>query len=403
MAAPPDEADLFPVGALAPATFKTLLNEFYSYVYGLLGATGDPSEALAALQAVGISGNETLLGMKTVIGLNGGQIAGERNKAVNGDMRIAQLGATFAAVANGAYTIDMWESSYVTTAVATVTQNSDAPSGGEFQFSHRTTVTTADTSIATGDFFLTSYKGEGYDFRDLVGRDFTVSFWVRSSLTGVHCVSLRNSGNDRSYVAEYTVLAANTWEFKTVTVPGGLITAGTWDWTTGVGVNVAFALAAGATFQTTADAWQTGNYFATSAQVNCLGTIGNIFAITGFQIECGTEATEFEHRGFASELARVHRYRRAILHTTARPGLRVRTYASAGSQIFSLSGVFGAPMRAVPDATIVGTWAATNCGQPTVGAVSENGYDLAVTSTAGGLIDSYPDASGEGVIFDAGL
>lgn len=250
----------------------------------------------------------TLTGNLTVPSFNGGQLAGMRNKIINGKMEIAQRGTSFAAIASGAYSLDRWVPFNTSAAVYTVSQQSDAPSDNEFQNSLRVAITTADASIAAGDQVVLRQWIEGYNARDLIGRTFTVSFWVRSSKTGVHCVAPKNTGGDRSYVFEYTVSAANTWEKKTLTLNSGLITAGTWNWTNGQGLALDFTLAVGSTFQTTANAWQTGNFFATSNQVNCLDTVGNIFAITGVQLEVGSVATSFEHRPYGVELALCQRY-----------------------------------------------------------------------------------------------
>ncbi len=260
---------------------------------------------------------------------------GARNKIINGSMDIAQRGTSFAAIASGAYSLDRWVFGNATAGVVTISQQSDVPNNNEFQSSLRVAVTTADTSIAAGDVATINQLVEGYNARDLIGRTFTLSFWVRSSKTGTHCVGLRNSGNDRSYVAEYTISAANTWEYKTVTVSGGLITAGTWNWTNGSGVQLAWTLAAGTTFQTTANAWQTGLFVATANQVNCLDTIGNIFAITGVQLEVGSVATPFEHRLFGQELALCQRYYYRVVSQVGTERFGVgQCFAGTSGQVF---------------------------------------------------------------------
>ena len=232
-----------------------------------------------------------------------------RNKIINGKMEVAQRGTSFPAVGAGTYTLDRWRTSTnATTAVLTVSQQSDVPSSNEFQNSLRLAVTTADTSIASTDQVNIQQRIEGYNARDLIGKTFALSFWVRSTKTGTHCVYFQNSAQDRTFVAEYTVSASNTWEYKTVTVSGGLITAGTWDWTTGIGLIVGWTLAAGSSLQTTANAWQTGTFLATANQVNCLDSTSNIFAITGVQLEVGSVATTFEHRPIGAELALCQRY-----------------------------------------------------------------------------------------------
>lgn len=279
-----------------------------------------------------------------VVSMNGGQLAGLRNKIINGKIEIAQRGTSFVSPSAGAYTLDRF--AYViggtATAAVTVSQQTDVPAGDEFQSSLRVAVTTADASISGSDLGTMRQLIEGYNVRDLIGRTFTLSFWVRSSKTGVHCVTFRNSVPDRSYVVEYTVNVADTWEKKSVTVTGGLITAGTWNWTNGIGLRVDWTLAAGATVQTTAGAWQTGSFVATSSQVNVFDTIGNIFAITGVQLEIGSVATPFEHRPYGMELTLAQRYYQRITPTAADQTLGVghNTSTTAAVATYSFPVVF---------------------------------------------------------------
>jgi hypothetical protein len=317
---------------------------------------------------------------------NGGQLAGMRNKIINGKMEIAQRGTSFAAIAGGSYTLDRYRYDATTSAVLTISQQSDVPSSNEFQNSLRATVTpTADTSIAAGDFAIIQQPIEGYNARDLIGRTFTVSFWVRSSKTGTHCVALRNSGENRSYVAEYTVSAANTWEFKSFAVSGGLITAGTWDWTTGRGLSVAWVLAAGTTYQTTANTWQTGSFLATSAQVNVLDAVNNIFAITGVQLEVGGVATPFEHRTYGAELALAQRY-----YETGDAVQTVKARESDGVRRAFV--YYRVTKRASPTVTLSGATADGGTAAPTVGQATVEQFRL--DANAGGTTTAIPSISG---------
>jgi len=261
----------------------------------------------AGTDAVSIDGAFSVAGDATVSSLNGGALAGTRNRIINGDMRIAQRGTSFAAIANGTYSLDRWVWGHVGAMVCTVSQSTDVPNN-TFQSSYKVDVTTVDSSIAAGDYAIVEQIIEGYNVRDLIGTTFTLSFWVKSPKTGTHCVRFANSSADRSYVKEYTVAAANTWEYKTLVITGGLITAGTWDWTTGRGLYIDFSLAAGSTFHTTADAWQTGNFYATANQVNVMDNTANEFFLTGVQLEPGSVATPFERRPIGTELALCQRY-----------------------------------------------------------------------------------------------
>lgn len=291
-----------------------------------------------------------------------------RNKIINGKMDIAQRGTSFAAIASATYSLDRWRVDY-TASVATISQQADVPSSNEFQSSLRFAVTTAAASIAAGDFALIEHRVEGFNVRDLVSRAFTLSFWVRSSKTGAHCVAFRNAvannSGDRSFIAEYTINAANTWEFKTVTIGGGLITAGeNWNWTTGRGLQVGWVLAAGTTLQTTAGAWQTGNFLATANQVNCLDTIGNIFAITGVQLEVGSVNTPFEHRPYGAELALCQRYYWQSESIASGELLFDLNGAAAGHRLISaVCGRLPVTMRASPTITVpAGTYTNVTSG-----------------------------------------
>lgn len=293
----------------------------------------------------------SLTGVQAASGPNSSPFA-LRNKIINGDMNISQRGTSFAAIANATYCLDRWLFIGSNGAVLTASQQADVPSDNEFQNSLRLAVTTADTSIAAGEFAAIVQKIEGYNIRDLIGRTFTISFKVRSSKTGVHCVSLRNTGYDKAFVAEYTVNVANTWETKSVVVSGGLTTAGTWNWTTGMGLDVSWCLAAGSGLQTTANAWQSGNFLATANQVNCLDTIGNIFAITGVQLEAGAVATPFEHRPSGLELSLCLRYFiKQSIYYQANCKYASGAFTNGGSFIVS----FPVAMRVAPTTTIAYT------------------------------------------------
>jgi hypothetical protein len=280
-----------------------------------------------------------------------------RNKIINGGMAIAQRGTSQAAVGAGYSTVDRW--AIVNNDTIAVVSDAQAADGATpaFGYSKRLTVTTADPSITGGDRVHIQQTIEGFNCVDLINTSFTLSFWVRSAKVGIHCLSIINSGGDRSYVGEYSIAASNTWEYKSLVITGGLITAGTWNRTNGAGMLVRFSLAAGPTFQTTKDAWQVGNYTATSNQVNCLDTIGNIFAITGVQLEAGSVATPFEHRSYGQELALCQRYYQT-------PN-RVISVVKAGGTWQSTPYVFPVIMRSAPSIIISSQTFQGDWGGPT--------------------------------------
>ena len=246
--------------------------------------------------------------------LNGGPLAGTRNRIINGDMRIDQRNAGAAVTVNNSaafYATDRWFGFGMTTAgVFTLNRSTSSPTG--FTNSLAATCTTADASIAAGDRYFVNQAIEGFNAADLGfgaagAQAVALSFWVQSSLTGTYCAALINSAGNRSYVAEYSIAVADTWEYKTIYIPGD--TAGTWLSDNGAGVSVRFALATGTTYQTTANAWAAGNFNATSNQVNWMSSSSSrTFRITGVQLEPGTVATPFERRSYGQELALCQRY-----------------------------------------------------------------------------------------------
>jgi len=235
------------------------------------------------------------------------------NRIINGAMVIDQRNAgasVNSASGGGVYPVDRFEQeSAVGGGVMAMQQSTIAPTG--FYNSLSLTVSTADSSLAAGDRYNLRQIIEGYNVADLNfgtanAKTVTLSFWVRSSVTGTYCAGLRNGTNARSYVSNYTISSANTWEYKTITITGD--TTGTWGATNGRGITVSFALASGSTAQTTADTWSAGEFIATSSQVNWMATIGNTFYITGVQLEVGSTATSFDYRPYTTELQLCQRY-----------------------------------------------------------------------------------------------
>jgi hypothetical protein len=239
-------------------------------------------------------------------------------------------------------------------------------------------VTTADTSIGTTEYAMIGQKIEGYNVLHLTSKTFTLSFWVASPKTGTHCVAFRNSGANRSYIATYTVNVANTLEYKTITVTNGLIVDGTWNWADGVGLNVSFVLACGSALHTTAGAWQTGNFLATSAQVNCLDNTANVFYLTCVQLEEGPVATPIERRSYGAELALCQRY-----YWRGQPASAYNYPAYAASSVGSWFTPFPVTMRATPTLNYNFTGATLSyCSVLSYGAATTQGARMNLLSSA---------------------
>jgi hypothetical protein len=237
---------------------------------------------------------------------------GFKNRLINGDMVIDQRNAGASVTpTNLQYSVDRWQSVLTAASKYSLQRNAGAvtPPAGFTNYLGATSLSAY--SVASGDAFAIVQGIEGFNVADLGwgtanAQTVTLSFWVRSSLTGAFGGSFYNSAATRSYPFSYTVSAANTWEQKTVTVAGD--TAGTWTTDNTAGINVRFSLGAGATFSGTAGAWAAGNFVQPTGAVSVVGTSGATFYITGVQLEKGSTATSFDVRPYGTELALCQRY-----------------------------------------------------------------------------------------------
>lgn len=269
-----------------------------------------------------------------------------KNKIINGSFDIWQRGTTEVGVSSSKYLPDRFEFQISSDAVVTLSRSETYPTigqaGRKFNYSYSVDVTTADAAIAAAQYAHINYKIEGYDTIALLGQVCTLSFWVYSTKTGTCCVNFRSSNSDRCYVAEYTVNSSNTWEYKTVTFAMEDGSTGTWNYTNGTGLNVAFQLACGTTYQGTANIWQNSTVFSTSSQINCLDSTDNVFRLTGIQLELGSSASNFESRSYQQELALCQRYFIKLASTYYIP----RGYGNEGY----LNLLWPVPMRTTPTA-----------------------------------------------------
>lgn len=205
----------------------------------------------------------------------------------------------------------------------------------------------------------------------------TISFWVKSSKTGTYCLSIQNIGNALSYIREYTINSTDTWEKKSITIPGS--TSGTWDKTTGSGIILSWALAMGSTYQNSANSWVSGNYLATSNQVNLLDSISNSFYLSQVQLEVGDKATDFEFRDYGTELLRCQRYYQRFVGVSASQYLALGHTHSTVQASFLIN--FITQMRTSP------SFSATNNGTYGFG-TSHNGSNTVITSLSSGVIST---------------
>jgi hypothetical protein len=249
--------------------------------------------------------------------VSGGGLTGFRNRIINGDMRIDQRnsGASVAWAANtSGYTIDRFKNTQNGSVASTVQRSTTVPTGYGFTNSLFTTVTTAEPAVATGNkTFGYYYNLEGYNVSDLgwgtaSAQTITISFWVRSSVTGTFSFSVNNTAYARNYNTSYAISSPDIWEKKTFTIPGDT-GATSIDTTNGNAIQLIFDLGFSTTYEgSTANTWLSSGAYALSGCTKLSSTLNATWYLTGLQLEAGSTATDFERRPIGIELPLCQRY-----------------------------------------------------------------------------------------------
>ena len=331
------------------------------------------------------------------VSLGAGNATVFKNRIINGDMRIDQRnsGASVTPTTSG-YTLDRWRAGVSVTSKFSVQQNAGSvtPPSGFINYLGVTSLSAY--TVGAAEQFQLGQRIEGLNMADLGwgtanAKTVTLSFWVRSSLTGTFGGSLTNSAGDRSYPFSYTISAANTWEYETITIAGD--TTGTWLTTNGIGANLLFGLGVGSTLSGTAGAWAAANYASATGATSVVGTSGATFYITGVQLEVGSSATGFEYNDYGHQLIQCQRYYEVIKTTL----YSIYGMYAATSYFVTPQFKFSVTKRAtpsVPDVTTVGNalWAvpgilvvsATGVFTFNASSITTDGCSFTQTRVAGG-------------------
>jgi len=278
-----------------------------------------------------------------------------RNLIINGAMQVAQRGTAAHNEGNGYFSLDRWHQQKVNQDQFTysVEQVSDGPSG--FSKCLRVTTSTAETALASDEFGRIYQSIEGQNltrvgFGTADAKPLTVSFYVKSSITGNFSCSLYLNDANVIYSQAYTINAANTWEYKTLSIPAYTTAGPNLDNTQGAILN--FGLFAGSGINTATTNWTsyTTTYLLGGQTANLAATLNDSWRVTGVQLEVGSEATPFEHRSFGQELALCQRYFQRYMDTDNYEPSGFTGIATSSTRAY-FSGRFTVPMRSTPSMT----------------------------------------------------
>jgi hypothetical protein len=303
--------ELLKVTATASAVNEVTLANAATGGTPTLTATGDDTNI--GMKFVGKGTGEVTARVNGSDVFNASSSFGFKNRILNGAMVLDQrnAGAEVNPAVNGTYYLDRWRAATSAASKFKIGQNAGAVTLPTGFIKYLGLTSLSAYTAGASEVFGVIQTIEGLNVADLgwgtaSASTVTLSFWVRSSLTGTFGGSLRNDGSTRSYPFTYTISVANTWEQKTVTIAGD--TSGTWLTTNGVGIVLTFSIGSGSTLSATAGAWASGNYTSATGATSVVGTNGATFYITGVQLEKGSTATSFDYRPYGTELALCQRY-----------------------------------------------------------------------------------------------
>jgi hypothetical protein len=281
---------------------------------------------------------------------------GLRNRIINGDMRIDQRNAGANGTSIGVYTLDRWGFYTAVSGKGTWGQNLDSVTPPVGFTNYLGWKTSSAYSPSASEYFIFQQALESNNAYDLAwgtanAKSTTLSFWVRSSLTGTFGGSIRNDQNNYTYPFSYTISAANTWEQKIITIAGP--TGGSWSTGTNALCYIDLTLGAGSSASGTANTWAASNYFSVTGATNVVGTLNATWYVTGVQFEEGASATSFEYRPIGTEIFLCQRYYQKISGFTCVAG---------GATDVALSILYPVPMRATPTVSQTGILTIENIG-----------------------------------------
>ena len=300
---------------------------------------------------------------------------GFKNKIINGNMTISQRWGTTAntPVAGVTYTVDRWHLNLTQSSKVSFQQNAGSISPPVGFKNYIGLTSTSAYSVVSGDYATLRQSIEGFNVADLDwgtanAKSITLSFWVRSSLTGTFGGTINNADYSRSYPFSYTINSANTWEYETITIPGDQ--SGTWLTDNSTGIHIGIGFGTGSAQVQPAGSWYNGVALGATGQTNVLGTNGATFYVTGVQVEKSTTASSFEFRSIQKELMLCQRYYEICTFSCIWSG-----YATSGSNHFA-NNFYKVSKRANPTVTTTNSGASNfPTTAPSINTNTPEGFD----------------------------